>query len=204
MLSKYAIILLLILPCFAVAYIQPTQKEDSLEDSSKNVRQMQIMIDNGFFPGPYTEGGWNPYFGVRVGYGIDLTERITMCAHLDYYRFNLSPEDWIYHWSSITARRHDIALNVGFLMLHFIEIGVGCFYTRSDAVALVGTLDHNLYIQWSKSGWSTIRPFFTFGLYYNIQIISGFYCPVGMYYRSKYYDSDTMPFILRAGIGKRF
>jgi hypothetical protein len=205
LLSKYTIILLVILPCFAVAYIPPSQKEDSLEDSSsKNVRQMQIMLDYGFFPGPYTEGGWNPYFGIRAGYGIDLTERITMCAHLDYFRFNLSPEDWIYHWSSTMARRYDIAFSVGLLVFHFVEIGGGLFYIKSDAVALVGPLDHYPYTPWFQSGWSAIRPFFTLGLYYNIPIISGFYCPVGVYYRSTYYGSETMPFMLRVGIGKRF
>ncbi len=202
---RYIAIISITLSHFALASDLSRTAIDSLTNSPPDtVQRTQIMVDYAFLRGASSEYGWHPYLGLRFGYAIELNRRLMLCARADYSRFDLSSEGWIYHWSSPNAQRQDISLTLGVLLGHFIEIAYGISYTTSDRVSLVAPYDTYPYSAWRGSGSPAIKPCFSFGVFYEVPVLSGIYLPVGLYYRTWYNSSIGMPITLRAGIGKTF
>lgn len=182
------------------------QREDSIAvQEEMNPLHHWITIDYGTGPFNYPGHGWQPLSSFRIGYGYGASQNLTFCGHLDFYENGLAKESGMYSGlRPSSARRYDVALYGGWILLKIVEVGAGFYFRTSDQV-------YNYYFSnsfpptpWGPSGTSEFRFFYVVGIGYQLTIMDGVMIPFGLSFRNSADGDNGSPVIFRIGLGYRF
>lgn len=177
----------------------------SSSESRQNIPGYEINFDAGYYPlRSDFSGGWEPLYSLRLGVGKFFDEGISLHLFVDYYYHKLGFSGGMSGFSPQSAKRHDIALYGIFTLFNFLDAGIGTYYSKSDDVTIVYPANTFPPEPWKFGGVSKFDFFFTLGAKYEIPLGNELYLPVGIYFRDSGYGSSLTPWLLRAGVAKRF
>ncbi|MBI3577900.1 MAG: hypothetical protein HY089_00650 [Ignavibacteriales bacterium] len=188
--------------CICFLFVQKTQASvDTLAVSEKKEgNQMEVSLDMSAFP--FGGGGdWEFLRSVRIGIGKHF-DQISAYGYLDYYYFKfVSGGGLTNHFTpeSYSARRFDIAVYGGAKFFKIVTIGLGLFYTKSDAVSYFLSSG----VPYQVGGDTKVHFFYTIGAGYDISLSDRLFIPMNMYFRDPKLNS-TVFVAVKIGIGMRF
>ncbi len=154
----------------------------------------------GFFVN--SASGWSPKSSVRIGFGYGSRQDLMYAAHFDFILNGLGAEDWLSTLRPTSAKRYDLALYGGPILLKIVEVGLGVYYSRADHVTRI--YNGSPTGTWGASDKTTFRVFYTIGIGYQPTFFDCVMVPFGLYLRNSAEGDNGPPIFLRVGLGYRF
>ncbi len=162
--------------------------------------QEHIVFAVGLYPLRDSNVGWQPTFCVSAGYGRAVSEDVSVSGYVEYLAYRMDEEHLGESWTPRLAKRHDVALYLNSDFWGFLSLGIGAYYTTSDAVVIGRYPDFAPRERWPYSGKDEVSLLCTAGLSYAFPLTGTVSLPVGIHYRHLGNGSEAVPLFLRTGI----
>ncbi len=185
----------------AQANAPKSMQSDTSIAANEGSLENTIKLEFGLFP-LRGEQNWKPTYSIRTGIRTRLSHRISLCGYVDYYMYSLGIPGGTYGFSPYPANRQDVALYAALLFSEFLEFGFGAYYSRSDKIYEVESGVRTALS--SVNSATSVHPFMMIGFQYEVRLSDRLLVPIGLYYRGTDYGTETIPLILRTGLGFKF
>lgn len=143
---------------------------------------------------------WVPLSSLQVRYSPSLNNRFRVDLSAEYFYLKHAWPTGVTQTYFRAGMRQDVAVYPTVVILNFIHLGLGLYYSHRDEVV---TRDGALVFH--RSGpMSFVRFFYEAALMYTVDISRNLAAPIGLSFRKQDYDANTTPIAVCAGIGVRF